>query len=313
MNIMFYNIKPIYEEGFLILDDNHKMYFKVSGNPNGIPILLIHGGPGGGSLDETRKYFDHKVYKIVQYDQRGCGKSFPNSDLRNNDTTLLLKDIDMLRSHLNIDKWFIYGGSWGATLALLYAISNKERLLGLLLRGTMLGTDDEVRRFFINYKLFFPEKYYEFFGKFGSTEDIPQNIYKRMISCDLFKRTQLATNYCKYFAYSLSINPSKKLLNSHANKTVALPLAMISLHYWVNSFFIGKNFIINHISSIRDIKTIIIHGRYDLLSSVSSSFELNQGIKNSSLVIVENSGHSLDCKEIELALKHGADQLKILE
>jgi len=294
---MYPPIKP-FNSFFLETDDKfHSIYVEECGNRNGLPIVYLHGGPGGSIGPKNRSYFNPKKYRIILFDQRGSGKSKPKGSLKKNTTNNLIVDMEKIRNILKIKKWIIVGGSWGSTLALIYSINHPNRVLGMVLRGVFLGTKDEAYwAFHYASKYFYPEiidmienklkeKNKKIFLKLGKMLESKQ-INSRYISSIIWEKFERTLSVLKPVKVNLNKNKKferkKKLPNS----------PFLEWHYTKNNFFLKKNEIISNIKKIKNIPTIIIQGRYDLISPPKSAFLLAKKMSNCELNIIENSGHS---------------------
>jgi proline iminopeptidase len=276
------------------VDDLHEIYFEESGNPSGIPVLFLHGGPGQGSNSNHRRYFDPAHYRIINFDQRGCNRSSPKGEIINNNTQNLLKDIELIREKLNIEKWLLFGGSWGATLALLYAQNYPNVVLGIILRGTFLArkrdqqwfTHDGVNRIF-------PDLWEKFrsFIPVNEQMDLVTAYYNRLLSTDRNIVQQAARNYSDWsgaiVTYLLDIEGS----NTPDDVTEVINQVRIETHYGAHGYFIQENQILNEIKKIPDVPIKIIHGRRDLTCTIDASWELHQALPGSDLTIVKQGGH----------------------
>ena len=294
---MYPPIKP-FNSFFLKTDDKlHSIYVEECGNRNGLPIVYLHGGPGGSIGPKNRSYFNPKKYRIILFDQRGSGKSKPKGSLKKNTTNNLIADMEKIRNILKIKKWIIVGGSWGSTLALIYSINNPNRVLGMVLRGVFLGTKDEAHwAFHYASKYFYPEiidmienklkeKNKKIFLKLGKMLESKQ-INSRYISSTIWEKYERTLSVLKPVKVNLNKNKKfkrkKKLPNS----------PFLEWHYTKNNFFLKKNEIISNIKKIKNIPTIIIQGRYDLICPPKSAFLLAKKLSNCELNIIESSGHS---------------------
>jgi len=294
---MYPPIKP-FNSFFLKTDDKlHSIYVEECGNRNGLPIVYLHGGPGGSIGPKNRSYFNPKKYRIILFDQRGSGKSKPKGSLKKNTTNNLIADMEKIRNILKIKKWIIVGGSWGSTLALIYSINHPNRVLGMVLRGVFLGTKDEAHwAFHYASKYFYPEiidmienklkeKNKKIFLKLGKMLESKQ-INSRYISSIIWEKYERTLSVLKPVKVNLNKNKKfkrkKKLPNS----------PFLEWHYTKNNFFLKKNEIISNIKKIKNIPTIIIQGRYDLICPPKSAFLLAKKLSNCELNIIESSGHS---------------------
>ncbi|TNK82385.1 prolyl aminopeptidase [Mycoplasmopsis pullorum] len=289
------NIKP-YETGFLKVDSIHTLYYEVSGNPDGIPVLFIHGGPGGGTSERCREFFDPEFYKIVIFDQRGCGKSTPSGELRNNTTQDLINDIELLREKLNIEKMILFGGSWGSTLSLVYAIAHPERVIQMVLRGIFLCRWKDIDFLYeengaSNFFPFTFAKYKDYVDKHNpGVNSILTRYYELMTCGDYEKEVEAALHFANLenTAAVLVKNPDYKMDPKHAYE-----IGRIEAHYFVNNSFLpSNNFILENTSKIEHIKTRIVHGRFDTVCLPSAAYDLHKKLPNSELYLTEATSHS---------------------
>ncbi|MBW0596624.1 prolyl aminopeptidase [Mycoplasma anatis] len=307
---MYKNIIP-YKSGFLNTESEHKIYYEVSGNQEGVPVIFLHGGPGGSSSEKHREFFDPKYYKIIIFDQRGCGKSTPSCSLINNTTDYLIQDINNLTKMLGVDKFILFGGSWGSTLALIYAIRNPERVLSLVLRGIFLCRKSDIDWLYQNgVEQFFPEYFEDYMNYLSEEErkDALTSYYKRMTSSDRTVALQAATK----FANLESITSTIKTVEPNSDDKHILEIATLEAHYFVNdSFLPSDNYILENTNKIENIPTYIVHGRYDMVCRPSSAYDLHKKLKNSQLHYTNLAGHSLFEEETKEKLFSIMEELKI--
>lgn len=292
MNI-FSPIKPFLEFS-LDVGDGHSLYVEISGNENGIPVLFLHGGPGAGSSELFRRYFDPKKYKIIIFDQRGCGKSTPFGACENNTSDKLVDDIKQILLHLNIKQVVIYGGSWGSTLALLFSEKYPQSVKALVLRGIFLCRESDIQWFYQKgADSIFPDYWRDFIKDIPTTEmdDILTAFYNRIHSQDL----QISNQFCKQWSIwegnCSSLRPNKKVVELFDK--CAISLAKIETHFFKNNCFIEENQILKNIEKIKNIKCFIVHGRYDIVCPFNQAFDLHNHYDNSELNIIDDAGHSL--------------------
>lgn len=308
-----------YKTGTLLVDEvyDHKMYWEECGNPNGIPVVFIHGGPGAGSSAKSRQFFDPDFYRIIVYDQRGSGRSHPLGETRNNTTPLLIEDLETLRRHLSIDKWLLFGGSWGSTLALAYAIHYPTLCLGLILRGIFLCREDEINWFLYGMKSIQPEYWHEF------TKNIPQDRHHQLLetyhellmNSDPTIHMPAAKAWSKYEGQGATLLPSPDTVESFLDDTTALGLARMEAHYFINNIFLPKTFFMDNLWKIRPIPTHIVQGRYDLICPIITADEVAAQLPEATYVIVPDGGHSAFepgiCKELVKACELFKVKLKV--
>ena len=283
--------------GFLRVSDLHEIYWEESGNPNGLPVLGIHGGPGGGSSPEMRRFFDPTVYRIILMDQRGCGKSTPHSELRENDTWTLVEDIETVREHLKIDKWVLFGGSWGSTLALSYAVTHTERVLGLILRGIFLLTEAEIRWFYQDgASRLFPDSYDRYVAPIPENErdDLLHAFHRRLTGDDRKARRAAAKAWACWEGETITIQGPTSRPKRFEEDDFADAFARIECHFFVNKgFFPNDGWLLEQArEKLQKTPGRIVHGRYDVVTPLSSAWTLCKAWPAAQLDIVPNAGHS---------------------
>ena len=300
------------EKGFLQVSEIHSIYWERSGNPDGKKILVIHGGPGGGSQPRYRRYFDPEKFDIIQFDQRGCGFSTPFSELRENTTNDLVNDIEKLRIKLKIDSWHLFGGSWGSTLSLVYAIKNPQRVISLTLRGIFLCRKFELLWFYqYGASEIFPEEFEEYSSiiPINERDDLISSFYKYLTSKNVELRSKAASAWTKWeLSTSHLINKKFDLVKSKVN-SFADAFARIECHYFINNIFLEDDFILKNIKTIESLPTKIIQGRYDIVCPVRSAWDLHKKLKNSELIIVDDAGHSMSEEGISIKLIEALEKL----
>lgn len=280
-----------YNCGYLKVDDIHSIYFEESGNKNGAPVVFVHGGPGCGCGNLSRRFLDPTFYRIITIDQRGCGKSKPFLELRNNTTENLAKDMEKIREHLNIDKWLVYGGSWGTTLSLYYAENYPKRVVGLILRGIFLARDEDIKWLYQGGAgMFFPEAFDEFTKHFNDTEkkDYIKSYYKHLTSPDYEEKKKYGKSFSNFENSVVKLVP-KEILEDVTDEDISM--AVMECHYFVNNCFFEENYILNNVEKIKDIPTIIIHGRYDVDCRPVGAYLLSKHLNNVKLIF-PISGHT---------------------
>lgn len=288
-------IKP-YAQHTVAVEKPHQLYVEESGNPNGIPVIFVHGGPGGGCNEDQRRYFDPNLYRIVLFDQRGAGRSTPHAELSGNNTQALVSDMEAIRERLGIDRWVVFGGSWGSTLGLVYAETHPEHVRGLILRGIFLNRKHDVDWLY-NGKganFIFPD-YYEEFTKFinhAETVDYVNAYYKILTGDDEVARMAAAKVWSSWEARCSTLEPDVSTVDSMTEPHTALSLARIEAHYFYHDCFLAPNQILNDIHKIADIPGIIVHGRYDMVCSLENAWELHKAWPSSKLNIIRDAGHS---------------------
>jgi len=290
---LFPAIEP-YATGMLDLDAPHRMYYEQSGNPRGVPVVFLHGGPGAGASAVHRQFFDPAFYRIVILDQRGAGRSTPLGCLEANTTPLLISDLERLRAHLGIDRWMVFGGSWGSTLALAYAEHHPERCRALILRGIFLCRASEIDWFLYGVRTVFPEAWREFAQHIpeGERGDLLEAYYRRLTDPDVAVNRPAARAWSVYEAACSTLLPNPALVADFATERIAFGLARIEAHYFRNGIFLPENFLLDNIDRIRAIPATIVQGRYDIVCPAFSADDLHRAWPEASYEIIADAGHS---------------------
>ena len=295
MTSLYPEIEP-HASGLLRVDDVHEIYWEVSGNPNGKPVVFLHGGPGGGTEPKHRRFFDPKRYRIVLLDQRGCGKSRPHASLANNTTWHLVADIEALREHLSVERWQVFGGSWGSTLALAYAQKHPERVTELVLRGIFTFAKDEMDWFYRNgTRMLFPDAYADFLTAIPTEEqgDIIAAYHRRLTGDDPKERARAARAWSLWECRVATLMPDPDLVRHCEETSFTLAFARIECHYFVNAGFLDSDTqLLDHIDVMRHIPGVIVHGRYDVICPPRNAWRLHQAWPESKLTFVDDAGHS---------------------
>jgi proline iminopeptidase len=288
-------IEP-YKTGFLDVGSGHSLYWEESGNPKGIPAIFLHGGPGSGTDASHRCYFNPAKYRIVLMDQRGSGKSRPHASLVDNTTWHLVADIEALRKFLHIEKWLVFGGSWGSTLALAYAETHPARVLALVLRGIFLARKKELLWFYqAGAHHIYTDQWEKFLEPIPLEErgDLMQSYYKRLTSSDLSVRRRAASAWAAWEGATLKLLFDPDLYLQFTQDEHADALARIECHYFVNqAFFKTDNWLIEHVSALRTIPAVIIHGRYDIICPFENAWELHKAWPEAEFEIIKDAGHA---------------------
>lgn len=314
MNLSLYpEIKP-FEQDFLKVSDLHSLYYEECGNPKGQAIVFLHGGPGGGIDHYHRQLFDPKHYRIILFDQRGCGHSTPFAELDENTIWDLVEDLEKLRKHLKVDKWLVCGGSWGATLALTYAIQYPENIKAMILRAVFLCRKSELLWFYQEgASWIFPDEWEKFNNFIPEDEraDLIGAYYKRLISKDRDLRLQASLVWSHLEAATVKLIPDAKLISKYEAPEKALPFARIECHYFYHgAFFKTPNYILENVEKIRKIPCRIIHGRYDVVTPVKNAWDLHRIWPESELLILPNTGHSATEIEIKSELIRASNDFR---
>ena len=301
MRTLYPEIEP-FNTGFLKVSDLHTIYFEEAGNPKGTPVVFLHGGPGGGMIPNYRRYFDPKKWRIILFDQRGCGKSTPFAEIEENTTWDLVSDIEKLRTNLEIKTWSVFGGSWGSTLALSYAIKHPEACDKLFLRGIFLLRKKEIDWFYQEgCSKIYPDAWEHYVAPIPMDErgDFVKAYYKRLTSPDINVRKEAAKAWSIWEGSTSKLIPDTDVIERFGDDEFADAFARIECHYFTNKgFFTEDNFLINNVDKIRHIPTVIVQGRYDVVCPAESAWELHRAFPEAHLHIISDAGHSLSEKGI---------------
>jgi len=309
---LFPEIEP-YQQGMLPVDEIHTIYWEQSGNPEGIPVVFLHGGPGAGSTPAHRRFFDPAFYRIIILDQRGAGRSLPLGEMRNNTTPLLINDLEHLRQYLNINQWLVFGGSWGSTLALAYGEAHPERCLGFILRGIFLCRKMEIDWFLYGLKTFFPEAWQKFVEPLNIEErtDILAAYYQRLQNPDPKIHMPAARSWGIYEGSCSTLLPSPETVNYFAGDTVSLGLARMEAHYFSHNIFLPENSLLGNVHKLHDIPAVIVQGRYDVVCPIISADDLHHAWPQAEYIVIEDAGHSVWESGILSAVIEAAEKFKI--
>nr|MCR4378014.1 prolyl aminopeptidase [Rhodospirillales bacterium] len=307
-------LKP-YGEGYLDVSDGHRLYYELSGNPQGIPVVYLHGGPGAGCMPAQRRYFNPDRYLIVLFDQRGSGRSTPFASTRHNTTQDLVADIESLRQHLGIDQWLVAGGSWGSTLALAYGTTHAPHCLGFLLRGVFLGADSEIEWFLDGMGKIFPEAYSDFSAHVGGLAGraLFEAYLERLSDDDPNRHLPAARAWARYESRCSTLRPlnggSDDGETSATFNAYALSLARLEAHYFQHHCFLRPNELLDRLETVRHLPAHIVQGRYDIVCPMETAYRLHLAWPDSQLHVVPDAGHSGMEPGIARALTQGADSL----
>lgn len=310
---LYPEIEP-YRQGLLTLDSLHTMYWEESGNPSGIPVVFLHGGPGAGSTAAHRRFFDPTSYRIVIYDQRGAGRSTPLGEIRDNTTPHLIHDLESLRQHLGIDQWLVFGGSWGSTLALAYGEAHPERCLGFILRGIFLCRKTEIDWFLYGLRNLFPEAWRELVAPLTAIErnDILSAYYQRLINPDPAIHMPAARTWSTYEGFCSTLLPNPSTVNYFASDTVALGLARMETHYFSHDIFLPENSLLDNVHKLHNIPATIVQGRYDAVCPIVSADDLHQAWPQAEYIVIDDAGHSVWEPGIQSALIKTTNRYKAM-
>ncbi|MGD8566995.1 MAG: prolyl aminopeptidase [Gammaproteobacteria bacterium] len=307
---LYPRIKP-YATHQLEVDPPHVLYVEESGSPEGIPIVFVHGGPGAGCLPYHRTFFDPEVYRIILFDQRGCGRSVPHAELEGNTTQALVADMERIREMLGIERWILFGGSWGSTLSLVYAQTHPEKVMGLILRGIFLCRPSEIQWFYQSgAHRIFPDHWEEYVGVIPEQErdDMVGAYYKRLTGENELARMGAAKAWARWEAQASTLQPSHSVVSTFTEPYTAMSLSRIECHYFINNSFLEPDQILKNAPKLADIPGIIVHGRYDIICPMENAWQLHQAWPDSQLQIIPDAGHAASERSIADALVRATRQ-----
>lgn len=294
-HFLYPEIHP-YQQQFLQVDELHRLYIEESGNPAGIPVLFLHGGPGANCEPYHRRYFNPEKYRIILFDQRGCGQSTPHASLQNNTSKDLVEDIERIRSLLGIKQWVVFGGSWGSTLGLLYAESFPTHVMGLVLRGIFLCRDQDVQWFYQHgASALFPDYWQDFIAPIPEEErhDMVSAYYRRLTGEDELAKMRAAEAWSAWEGRTATLQTNYAVVDYFSDPYVALSVARIEAHYFINKSFLRPNQLLDDAVKLKNIPGYIVHGRYDVICPVQQAWELHQAWPEAELHIIADAGHAV--------------------
>ena len=313
MRELYPPIEP-YDSGMLPVSPVHTIYYEQCGNPEGQPVVFLHGGPGGGVVPDYRRFFDPAAYRVVLFDQRGSGRSTPHASLEENTTWKLVEDIEALRSHFGVETWHVFGGSWGSTLALAYAETHPSRVRSLALRGIFLCRPKEIRWFYQDGAgWIFPDVWEEYVKVIPEDErgDFVSAYYKRLTSDDPGVRLEAARAWSVWEASTSKLHPDQELIEDFGEAEFALAFARIECHYFMNNaFFPTDNYLIENVGKIRHIPATIVQGRYDVVCPIKSAWDLHKAWPEADYRVVPDAGHSALEPGTRAALVEATDRFR---
>lgn len=310
-NYLWPAITP-FDEGYLAVSDLHSLWYAQYGNPHGQPVVVLHGGPGGGCSPRDMRYFDPEFYRVILFDQRGAGRSKPVAETKENTTQHLIEDIEVLRTHVNVTRWLIFGGSWGSALALAYGQAYPSRCLGFILRGIFLGTKDEYLRLWNSMGDIYPEEFAEYVEFLPANErhDLLESYYRRLMDKDPQIHQPAARAFYKYDQTCATLVDKSRLAGNLTNDESVLALSRLFAHYSKHEFYLKPDQLINNLSTIEHLPMMIVHGRYDVICRAQSGYRLYRAHKNASLTIVPDAGHATFEPGITKVLIDAGNQFK---
>ncbi len=312
MNESLYpEIEP-YAQDMLDVAGGHRIYYEECGNRSGVPVVFLHGGPGINCNPGHRRFFDPEHYRIILFDQRGCGKSLPFGEVRDNTTAHLIADMERLRAKLGIERWLLFGGSWGSTLALTYSEAHPHAVLGLILRGIFLGSGEELNWYCYGLRNFAPEAWECFAGFF------PEEKRNKLLDCyhQLIHQTDTkvalaaARAWNNYEAELMMLGELKEEVKPLMPNEMALGRARVQTHYLINSCFLREGQLMKNLHAVRYLPATIVHGRFDLVCPVLTAYRLHRAWPEAELKIVENAGHSSSSPSLAAALVEVTERFK---
>ncbi|HEY0450243.1 prolyl aminopeptidase [Actinophytocola sp.] len=314
MRLLYPPVEP-HEQGMLDVGDGHEIYWEVSGNPAGRPAVFLHGGPGSGTTALQRRLFDPAAYRIVLFDQRGCGRSTPSvlapdADLSANTTWHLVADMETLRAHLGIDRWQLFGGSWGATLAMAYAQTHPERVSEIILRGVFL-----LRRRELDWMYrggagnLFPEAWADF-AALVPAGDVLEGYHRLVNDADPEVRARAAAAWSNWEGAAVSLLPNPGLTATYADPRFAVPFARIALHYFVQDGWLAENQLVRDAGKLAGIPGRIVQGRYDAVCPPATAWELHRAWPDSRLLLLPQAGHAVTDRGVLDALLEATDEFR---
>jgi proline iminopeptidase len=310
MKVLYPPIQPFSVQK-LEVSGGHQLHLEQVGNRDGIPVLFLHGGPGAGCESYHRRFFDPQAYRVILFDQRGCGRSTPHAGLKQNTTWDLVADIEAIRQALGIERWLLFGGSWGSTLALAYAETHAERVIGLVLRGIFLCRDEEIAWFYQSgASKVFPDYWEEFVAPIPEADrsDILHAYHRQLTGENDIQRMAAAKAWSIWEGRTASLYPNNAVVDFFSNSHTALSLARIECHYFVNHAFLRPNQLLQEASKLAGIPGVIVQGRYDLICPMTSAWELHKAWQESEFLVIPDAGHSATEPGIRSALIETTDR-----
>ena len=303
-----------YETGTLPLDDPHTMAWNQAGNPDGVPVVYLHGGPGASASPFVRRLFDPQHYRIIMFDQRGVGQSTPHAEIKDNTTWHLVADIERLREHLKIERWHVAGGSWGSTLSLAYAETHPECCISLSLRGIFMCRDSEIEWFLHGIGEFFPEAERGFLEPIPEAErgDLLSAFYKRLTDPDPAVHMPAARAWSRYEGGTITLLPDPALVDDFGSDAKALSLARLECHFFIHHVWLAPEQLLRDVGRLHDIPAAIVQGRYDVVCPLRSADDLARAWPQARYIIVPDGGHAVTEPGIARALVGVAEVFKSL-
>lgn len=311
MLTLYPEIQP-YARHRVVVDEPHALYVEESGNPEGIPVVVIHGGPGGGCEDYHRRFFDAERFRIILMDQRGAGRSTPLAELKGNDTGALIRDLETVRAFLGVERWLLFGGSWGSTLSLVYAQAYPERVLGLVLRGIFLCRPRDIEWFYQDgASRVFPDYWEDYEAQIPECEreDMVAAYYRKLTSSNELEQIQAAKAWSVWEGRCATLHPNPRVVEHFGHPHVAIALARIECHYFMNNAFLEPDQIVRDAHKLADIPGVIVHGRYDMVCPLENALALSRAWPEADMRIIRDAGHSASEPAIVDALMRGVEEV----
>ena len=311
MRQLYPDIKP-YKTHHIHVDEPHILYVEESGNPEGIPVLFVHGGPGAGCEAYHRCFFDPNVYRIILFDQRGAGRSTPHAELEKNTTQDLVADMEVIREKLSINRWVLFGGSWGSTLSLVYAETHVDRVMGLIIRGIFLCRKKEIQWFYQEgADRIFPDYWQDFIAPIPEDErdNLLKAYYQKLTGENEIAQMHAAKAWSIWEGRTATLKHNKNVVEHFGSAHTALSLARIESHYFMHDSFLEENQILNNADKLQNIPGVIVQGRYDLICPLESAWELHQAWPKAELKIITDAGHSATEPGTIDALMNAVDEM----
>ncbi|ACL71307.1 proline iminopeptidase [Thioalkalivibrio sulfidiphilus HL-EbGr7] len=314
MRVLYPPIDPYHMET-LAVDQTHRLHLETCGTAQGLPVVFLHGGPGSGCEPWHRRFFDPAAYRIVLFDQRGCGRSRPHASLEDNTTAHLVSDMERIREHLGIERWVVFGGSWGSTLALAYAEAHPERVLGLVLRGIFLCRPRDIHWFYQEGAgRLFPDYWEDYLAPIPESErdEMVSAYHRRLTGEDEVARMAAAKAWSEWEGRTATLLPNPGVVDHFRDPHVALSLARIECHYFMNQSFLEPNRLLRDAHRLADIPGTIVHGRYDVVCPLDQAHALHRAWPRAKLEIIPDAGHSAGEPGIVDALVRATDELAVM-
>lgn len=311
---LFPEIEP-YSHGMMDVDVPHKIYWEECGNPDGVPLICLHGGPGAACSPILRQFFDPDYYRIILFDQRGCGRSTPHGCLEDNNTAALLRDIEQLRQQLKIEQWHVFGGSWGSTLALSYAVEHADKISSMVLRGIFLMEARDIEWFMDTNKNIFPEPWEQFVSVIPEDErvNLLNAYYKRLTSPDKDIQLEAAISWSLYESACARLIPNYETVTTPEQKKHAIAISLLECHYFKYDYIKPKDSLVNKVDAFRHIPTTIVQGRYDMVCPILSAHRLHSAWPEAEYIVVPDGGHSALDPTIRSQLIAATEKIKTIK